>query len=132
MKLSRRIADTMTDIAIDASPREMCGLLVGRGPDVTGFMPMTNVATEHDRFQMDANEQVDARIALQKKGLHMIGIVHSHINVSAEPSARDIVDCAYATTYLIVGLSNSAPPSIRAFKMFPGLTYYEEEEVTVT
>jgi proteasome lid subunit RPN8/RPN11 len=131
LHLPGHVVSQLYDYGIACLPAEMSGILIGDGSRITAFMPLTNIALEHDRFQIDTSEQVDAFRTMRKKGLSMMGIVHSHVNVDPIPSARDIAEAAYDTTYVIVGLSNRSAPVLRAFRIFLATGLYEEQEVSI-
>jgi proteasome lid subunit RPN8/RPN11 len=79
--------------ALSACPRECCGLLEGVVEDslarVVALHPMSNVANEADRFEIDPAQQIALLRVLRGTEHAIIGCYHSHPNGRAEPSERD-------------------------------------------
>lgn len=69
------------------APREACGLLVEVN-ELVDFMPAENLSTEPDRFTLSPYTWAKAD-ALGE----IVGIVHSHVNHSPEPSPADLAAC---------------------------------------
>ena len=68
-------------------PREACGLITLNNTE-TEWVPIKNIAENSNNFEMDPKEYVQA--LLENK---IIGVLHSHINTSAEPSDFDRKQC---------------------------------------
>lgn len=83
-------------------PRECCGLVVRRAPDVLAYMACNNVAVGslgEDRFEIDAAQYAQA----EDEG-EIVAICHSHPNASANPSEADLVMCERTSLpWLIMG-----------------------------
>ncbi len=86
----------MMDAAIKAAilahakecfPKECCGLLVVQG-DSTNYWPCHNQADGDDHFILDPADYAEADAAGE-----IVGVVHSHPNVSPKPSQADLVAC---------------------------------------
>jgi proteasome lid subunit RPN8/RPN11 len=68
-------------------PQEACGILaVVKGKKQ--WFPVTNVAEHNDDFIMDSDEYMKIMLTTD-----IIGIVHNHINSSAEPGETDTQAC---------------------------------------
>jgi|TARA_Y100000034_G_scaffold10133_1_gene10701 proteasome lid subunit RPN8/RPN11 len=77
-------------------PKEGCGIIT----DELKWFPVTNVAKVNTNFIMDMQEYT--KIALKYK---IKGIVHSHLNLSAEPSEFDKKQCnGLNLDYFIISL----------------------------
>lgn len=75
--------------AAQEQPRECCGLIVqAKNPlsDELIYRPCHNLATAIEHFILDPTDYAQAEDAGD-----IIAVVHSHIYVSAEPSAADLV-----------------------------------------
>ena len=68
-------------------PREACGLITLNDKEVN-WVPIKNISENADNFQMDTKEYIQT--ALKNK---IIGVLHSHIDISAEPSDFDKKQC---------------------------------------
>ena len=69
------------------SPREACGLITLNDTEAE-WVPIKNISENADNFQMDTKEYIQT--ALKNK---IIGVLHSHIDISAEPSDFDKKQC---------------------------------------
>lgn len=109
--LSEDQARTIIRHALDASPREACGLIAGIGSRAERIIPIPNHAADPLHFfGMEQAALVRAMFDIQRAGLALIGIYHSHPRGNAIPSLTDIQRCAYPdTAYLIVGLGRKHP-----------------------
>ena len=77
-------------------PKEACGVIT----ENLKWIPITNVSENKDQFEMDSKEYI--RVAVTDK---IKAIVHSHIDISAEPSEVDIKQCnGLNLDYYIVSL----------------------------
>lgn len=73
--------------ALSVYPRECCGLLVELS-GVLRYVPCNNLAGHTDHFVLDPRCYADA----DKRGT-IVAVVHSHPDVSPEPSQADRVAC---------------------------------------
>lgn len=73
-----------------ASDLEICGLLVGRGGQVTAAVPCRNVAADpRYRFEIDPAALLAAHRQARAGGETVLGHYHSHPSGSATPSPCD-------------------------------------------
>ena len=116
------IRRALVDHALQASPEECCGLLVGTDRQVLSAVPSPNIAARTGRYRVDDRLHLELRRALRKLApkTSVSGAYHSHPTGSAWPSERDITE-AYSRDWLhvIVGLGSSRP-MIRAFRIVEG------------
>ncbi len=109
--------------AQDAMPRECVGLLGGRGDHVRTVYPLTNTALDPERaYRADALELLRAFRAMDREGLTLLGIYHSHPRGPARPSGTDRALAAYPVPYLIL---DPVGRELRAYRLPEG------EEVSV-
>jgi proteasome lid subunit RPN8/RPN11 len=92
--------------ARESSPRECCGLLLGRRGDIAEVFRARNIADEPEsRFLIDPEDHFAARRAARTRGIDVVGFYHSHPRTPAEPSERDLAEFSYAGhLYLIVSV----------------------------
>jgi proteasome lid subunit RPN8/RPN11 len=83
-------------------PEEACGLIAGYDSKVFSVMPVKNVLQSQDRFRMDAQEQLNCFLKIEKENWDLLGIFHSHPHGPAFPSKIDIEEAYYPdSAYLI-------------------------------
>lgn len=79
------------------APRECCGLVIEEN-DNEKYIPLENLSTEKDEFEMDGETFV--RYLLKSKIKY---VVHSHYEQKCSPSEHDINNCnSVGIPYLIV------------------------------
>ena len=80
-------AKAIREHARDTYPLECCGVvLIQQGREY--YRPCHNVALGADQFHIDPHDYADAEDAGD-----IVQIVHSHCNVSPDPSQADLVSC---------------------------------------
>ncbi len=83
-------------------PEEACGLLPGKGRQVTAVLPVTNELHSPVRFRMAPIEMLAAFQRIDRLGEELLGIYHSHPKGPGVPSATDVAEFAYpGVLYLI-------------------------------
>ena len=94
--------------AASCAPQEACGLLGGKGGHAQRVVPIDNVAADPVcRYEMDAPQLVRALYALEREGLELCAIWHSHPEGEPLPSREDIRSAAWPDVcQLIVGQVN--------------------------
>lgn len=99
----------LVQYAINASPEEACGLIVGKDGQVKEIIPTSNVADDPTcRYQIDPAVLALQLPRLEREGLDLLAFYHSHPNHDAIPSPVDIREAAYPNTaYVIIGLKNN-------------------------
>ncbi|HJS82266.1 MAG TPA: M67 family metallopeptidase [Nitrososphaera sp.] len=91
IKLSSSQLSMLSSIAKSALPNESCAFLLGQSAEskVVEILPMTNADSSPYSFSIEPAELLAAYDTAEKKGLHVIGIFHSHPGKSS-PSATDL------------------------------------------
>lgn len=114
-------AESIGRFALDARPEETCGIIGGIGERAMQIVPIANSASEPEQhFRLDDQAFTKAIFYLERNGLSLIGIYHSHPKSEPIPSQEDIRQSNYpATAYLIVGLRGGAP-RLAAWEILPG------------
>lgn len=113
-------------------PNEACGILAGRNNTAEKVYPLTNISDNPKLcYVIDSKEQLTIFKQLRNENLEMLAIFHSHIDVEAYPSKRDVGLAFYPdSSYIIVSLAALRPPVARSFKINEG-KITEEELATV-
>ena len=129
--VTRAVVASLIAHAREESPRECCGLLLGRGDEVAEVRRARNVASSPAmRFVIDPKDHIDARRDGRARGLEILGFYHSHPRGAAMPSATDVAEAAYpGSVYAIIGLGADVP-EVRVFEFLDG-NFHERPLVTV-
>jgi desampylase len=123
--------------AREGDPDEVCGILGGRGLEVSRVFPVRNTADEvpadqgvfRDRtsgaatpgrrpvhYYMDPRDQLRVYNELDALQLDVVGYYHSHTHTEARPSPTDIrLATDLAAVYVLVSLTEM--PNVRAWRI---------------
>ena len=94
----------------EEAPYEACGILAGRGREVTVAYRMTNAERSSVSYMMDSGEQFRAMKEMRAENLSMLAIYHSHPSSPAYPSSKDVSLAFYEDAlYIIVSLAEEEP-----------------------
>ena len=108
-------------------PNEACGLLAGRDGQAVRFYPMRNADASPVTYRLDPREQLRVFEELEREGLELFGIFHSHTHSEPYPSETDRRQAFYPEPlYLILGLADRERPVLRAFRIVEGEVTEEE------
>ena len=99
-----------------ALPAEACGLLAGQAGTVFQVYPVDNVLRSPTAYRMDPAGQIHAMLAIERDGLDVVGIYHSHPDGPPTPSVTDLKQATYPDVlYLICSRSQAPGWQARAF-----------------
>ncbi len=117
--------------AYDCYPEEACGLLAGdpaRGRAAV-FYPCENVTRSGKVYTISPRDHLRAERDAERRGLEIIGVVHSHTHTEPYPSVTDVAQAPDPSWhYVIVGLKREAPET-RSYRIVEGAI--SEEPVAV-
>ena len=98
-------------------PNEACGILAGKGNEVSKIYRMTNAESSPVSYLMDSKEQFRVMKDIRGCGLSMVAIFHSHPSSEAYPSATDVRLASYDDcAYIVLSLAGKEPVA-RAFSI---------------
>ena len=120
--LTYAIEQQIADPARACKPHEMCGLLVGApgGDEVLEFHPCRNAAASAIVYTLDPKDYMKVEQSADDRGLVVIGVVHSHTQTEAYPSATDVAQAPDPNwNYAILSLKYD-PPRLRNFRIVAG------------
>ena len=109
--------EAMVSHARFAYPEEACGLVAGpdRG-DVRMVFCLTNRDRSPYRFTVDPTEHYRAIQHAGRRGFDVVGVLHSHPQSAAVPSATDITGALDPEwVYVVVSLESFSQPDVRAY-----------------
>ena len=117
----KNLFEKMLDHCRAAFPNEACGILSGKGGQVSRVYAMTNIEPSPVSYFMDPGEQLHVQKQMRDKKEEMVAIFHSHPQSPAYPSAKDVNLAFYADVfYLIVEFSRGIIGETRAFTIVEG------------
>lgn len=99
-------------------PNEGCGIIGGD----TRFhailiLPVENRLKSPTRYSMDEKGQLDAMVAIEKQGLEIIAIFHSHPNGPEIPSPTDLAEYYYPDSLMLIFSHSKGTWTARAFQV---------------
>lgn len=106
LKLPIVLADALWAQARHAAPHECVGALGGvvhaEVAEARALYPLTNIAADPEReYLADPGQLLRALRAMQREGLNLVALYHSHPRGPASPSLSDTRLAAYPVPYLI-------------------------------
>ena len=115
-------ADVISDMLAHAredSPRECCGLLVGKGSQVARSVRARNLDAKATRYLIAPEDHFAAIRSARAIGLDVIGAYHSHPSSAPVPSETDIAEADNGPDflYVIVSLVND---EVEAYRIADG------------
>ena len=97
--------------------KEASGILAGKEGVVQKVYRMKNIENSPVSYTLDSEEQFSFMKEIREKGLDLTAIYHSHPDLDAYPSPKDIQLAFYSeSVYVIVGISERES-TIRAFSI---------------
>jgi len=109
-------------------PNESCGILAGKGKQISKVYKMTNSKNSPDLYVMDAKEQFAVMKDIREQNLSMIAIFHSHPDSTAYPSQTDVRLAFYDDAIYVILSLTEKEPVVKAFLIAEGAI----EEVVIT
>ena len=121
LEIPQDLMNRIIEHARQEYPLESCGILAGKKGKIIRFYPMGNTEKSSSRYLMEPEEQLRVFREIEKEGLELSAIYHSHPHTAAFPSQRD-VDYAFHpdSLILIISLMEETVPQIRAFQIVKG------------
>ena len=135
MRIRREAFDAICSHALQESPRECCGLLIGTDRDIIEAVATANVAADPlRRYQVSPAEHFAQirrfREPAPDRTAGVIGAYHSHPRSAPRPSPTDLEEAFEDFLYIIAGpADDSAPIDLRAYRLRAGA--FGEVQLTV-
>jgi proteasome lid subunit RPN8/RPN11 len=100
---------------------ECCGLLAGTAGIITEIFPAHNALASATTYEIAPEDLFRLFRQIRDRGLHHLGIYHSHPATENAPSPTDIARAYYPdTAYFIVSPRTDTERPIRAFEIRNG------------
>ncbi|HSR66387.1 MAG TPA: M67 family metallopeptidase [Acidobacteriota bacterium] len=135
LKVSRQLMASITERVQDAYPEEACGLLGGRREGETvqvaeafpapNSWPQDGEEGRGSRFTIAPGFHRRVHSALSKKGLHVVGVYHSHPDAPPQPSRFDLKMAWPELVYWIFSVRRGQARQSRAWRLRPSADQVE-------
>jgi proteasome lid subunit RPN8/RPN11 len=122
--IPKKFVEEITKHSLEVFPKEACGLLAGRGGEVTRLYRLRNADDSEVTYALDPREQLNAIKDMEGEGLELLAIYHSHTASPASPSATDVARAFFPGTreenfpgvaYVIAGVDGNSLRELLAF-----------------
>jgi sulfite reductase (ferredoxin) len=90
IRIPHTIVNSIIHTARRGAPLETCGLLGGQGEVISFFYELTNADASAEHFTLIPEEHLFAIKDARRRGLNILGVVHSHPASPARPSEEDL------------------------------------------
>ncbi len=117
VRIPKTIFQEMVDHALRQAPLECCGILAGRGRTVRRMYEMRNTDRSRTTYFMAPEEQLEVFREMEKEGLDMVAIYHSHPHTIPFPSERDVRLAFYPDVACIIISLKDGETSVKAFRI---------------
>ena len=113
--------EAMIRYLLSVYPLEGCGLMAGRQECVRRLYHVENILHSPVAYEMEPRQQLEAMLSVEKAGMELLGIYHSHPQGPETPSSNDVARATYPeVAHVIVSLANRRRPVARAFAIVEG------------
>ena len=117
MRIARALADEITQHAREDLPNECCGIVATRGGDAVQVHRARNAVPSPLRFEIDPRDLIRIHTEIERQGLEMGSMYHSHVKSPAYPSQTDVNFAQNwpGVVWLIVSMADPDRPDLRAY-----------------
>ncbi len=118
-------------------PAEACGLIggaiEGERKVAVQLVPLANQRTDsvRNRYLIDPDSFRRAEERLDRDGLAVIGVYHSHPDHAPVPSAFDREHAWPWLSYVIVGVARGRAGEVKSWVLSPDRGRFEDEAITI-
>ena len=121
LEIPEDLLNRLIEHARQEYPLESCGILAGKNGKTTKFYPMENTQKSSSCYLMAPEEQLRVFQEIEKEGLELSVIYHSHPHSPPFPSQRDVDSAFYPDSLiLIISLMEDKVCQIGAFQIEKG------------
>ncbi len=101
---------------IGVEPVERDGVTIARARQ---FYPGANIRASPTRYEMDPRDLIAALREIDRRGLALGAIVHSHPKGPATPSVTDIAEFLYPEALMVIASFAREPVDVQAWRLEP-------------
>jgi len=136
ISIGRDLVNEIVRHSLEVFPKEACGLLAGKGEDVKKLYRLRNADDSEVTYALDPTEQLKAMKEMEREGLKLMAIYHSHTGSPAFPSSTDVARAFFPGTqeenfpgaaYVIASVTQNSLRELRAFH----IRKYGIEEISI-
>ncbi len=125
VRIPEMIYQRMVDHALREAPLECCGILAGKRRTVRHIYEVRNADGSRTTYLMAPEEQLEVFMEMEREGLDMVAIYHSHPHTIPFPSQRDVrLACSPEVAYIIISLKDGGA-SVKGFRINNDTIYIE-------
>ena len=112
----------MVGHAYDGLPDEACGLFAGdvHAGLVRAFYPCRNAAASSRVYTVDPRDHLAADRDAEKRGLELLGVMHSHTHTEAYPSPTDVNQAPDPGWHYVIVSLKREEPVLRSYRIVDG------------
>jgi proteasome lid subunit RPN8/RPN11 len=119
--LPRRLRAQVIAHARSEAPREACGILAGVAPRVNRVYRLRNIAdSPATRYLADPSGQLAAFEDMERTGVQLLAIYHSHPGSPAVPSPTDLSLAFYPDACHVIVSLTARRPVLRCYAIADG------------
>jgi proteasome lid subunit RPN8/RPN11 len=125
VRFPRKLIDELVAHALAEAPNECCGMVAARDGEAVRVMRARNAAASPLRYDIDARDILRFTEEIERDGLVLGAIYHSHTRSAPYPSQTDVNWAFFpgrdeamwpGALYVIVGVASGAP-EVRAYRI---------------
>ncbi len=121
LEIPEQLLNRIIEHARQEYPLEGCGILAGKDGKITDFYPVVNTEKSSSCYLMEPEGQLRVFLEIERKGLELSAIYHSHPHTAVFPSQRDVDYAFYPDSLiLIISLMEEKAPQIEVFQIEEG------------
>lgn len=97
------------------APEEACGFVAGKDGLTRKVIPVTNALHSPVRFRMEAREQLDGMMEIDRRDWELTAIYHSHPQGPPHPSPTDLAEAAFLEAINLIWFKKDSHWDCRGF-----------------
>jgi proteasome lid subunit RPN8/RPN11 len=97
------------------APEEACGIIAGKNWHAERLYVITNTLHSATAYRMDAQEQIEVFLEIERENREMLAIYHSHPTGPEVPSETDMAEFAYPGVLTMIWFPKGSDWEYRIF-----------------
>jgi len=129
IRIPKSIYENIVEHARREAPLECCGILGGKDGTVRKAFELRNEEQSPVRYSMSPQDQLKVFDEMEREGLEMVAIYHSHTHTLSYPSETDVRLAFYPEVVSVIISLMEETPVVKAFRIREEAILPEEVEV---